>query len=154
MKATLPTTPCDADWHHDRTVNDPMPMPINPPKIKERRLTAVPPSRTPTEVIAARATSYNLSSEDISRCRAIARDSDRESILDIARAVAEHTGIPVSAIQGYGRTRPVVQSRWLVCYIAHVEQGHTLQAIGRVLRKHHTSILLGVQMERKRRSAT
>lgn len=63
MKVTIPTVPWDDEWHHDP--GDPMPMPINPPKIKERRLTAVPKTKTPTEVIAERAFTGNLNASDL-----------------------------------------------------------------------------------------
>jgi len=93
---------------------------------------------------------YKLSPDDIRRARSIAM-TDRRAILDIVNAVAEASGIPVAAITGYGRTNQISQARWLISYIAHVDEGHTVEAIGKVLRKHHTSIVHGVQKERERR---
>jgi chromosomal replication initiation ATPase DnaA len=95
---------------------------------------------------------YTLSQDDIRRARSIAM-TDRRAILDIVNAVSEATGIPVSAITGYGRTNQISQARALISYIAHVDEGHSLLAIGLVLRKDHSSVWHGVQRERERRAA-
>lgn len=93
---------------------------------------------------------FSLSNEDIKRCREIAL-GNRDRILDVLRAVSEQTGIPVTAILSARRERAISQARGLVCYIAHVEQGHSQVAVGRALRIDHTSVCHAVKMERKRR---
>lgn len=88
-----------------------------------------------------------LSIEDIKRCREIALGANG-LIMDIVRAVSEQTEIPIKAILSDAKTRPLAQARWLICYIAHVDHGHPLTAIARVLRyKDHTGVLYGVQQE-------
>ena len=92
-----------------------------------------------------------LSADDIKRCREISLGANG-LIMDIVRAVAEATEISVAAIRGDNKGRPVVQARWLICYIAHVEQGHSLPKIARVLNyKDHTGVHYGVVQELKRR---
>jgi chromosomal replication initiation ATPase DnaA len=94
---------------------------------------------------------FTLSSRDIDRCAEIV--SEFSKIMDIVNAVSQATGIRAADICGHARPRSVTQARWLVSYIAHVDEGHSLEAIGQVLRKHHTSILHGVQAERARRAS-
>ena len=92
-----------------------------------------------------------LSEADIRRCREIAQGKN-DLIMDIVKAVAEHVDIPVKAILSDAKTRPLVQARWLICYIAHVDHGHGLAAIARVLKyKDHTGVHYGVQQEIERR---
>jgi chromosomal replication initiation ATPase DnaA len=93
---------------------------------------------------------YTLSDDDVRRCREI-NLSDRRKILDIANAVAEMTEIPITHILSARRSPPISKARWLISYIAHVQEGHPVEAIGRALRIHHTSVCYGVKMERKRR---
>jgi chromosomal replication initiation ATPase DnaA len=93
---------------------------------------------------------FTLSPDDIIRCREISL-GNRDLIMDIVRSVSEQTGIPVSYIQGASKTRKITEARWLICYIAHVDSGFGLEAIGRVLRKDHSSVLHGVKRERERR---
>jgi chromosomal replication initiation ATPase DnaA len=95
---------------------------------------------------------FTLSDDDILRCRSIAL-GDNELIMDIVRAVSKETGIPVALLQGVRKYRPIVQARWLICYLAHVEAGFGVEAIARVLRKDHSSVCYGVRMERERRES-
>jgi chromosomal replication initiation ATPase DnaA len=94
---------------------------------------------------------FTLSPEDVKRCREI-NIGKHDLIMDIVRAVCEQVGIPVKAILSDARTRPLSHARWLICYIAHVEQGHGVEAIARVIRKDHSSVVYGVKMERERRA--
>ncbi len=94
---------------------------------------------------------FTLSNEDILRCREI-NLGKHDLIMDIVKAVCEQVGIPVKAILSEARTRPLSHARWLICYIAHVEQGHGVEAIARVIRKDHSSVVYGVKMERERRA--
>ena len=92
-----------------------------------------------------------LSADDIKRCREI-QLGKHDLIMDIVRAVCEHVDIPVRAILSDARTRPLSHARWLICYIAHVDHGHGVEAIARVIRKDHSSVVYGVKMERERRA--
>ena len=94
---------------------------------------------------------YQLSPADIRRARSLAI-TDRRAILDIAEAVAQEAGVTLAQIQSHRRSPVLSQARWLIAYIAHVDEGHTVEAIGLALRKHHTSISYGVQRERERRA--
>ena len=92
-----------------------------------------------------------LSADDIKRCREISQGVNG-LIMDIIEAVSEATEIPVKAILGTVKSKPIVHARWLICYIAHVEQGHSLPKIARVLKyKDHTGVHYGVVQELKRR---
>jgi hypothetical protein len=92
-----------------------------------------------------------LSADDIKRCREISQGANG-LIMDIIEAVAEASEIPVKAILSDGKSRPIVEARWLISYIAHVEQGHSLPKIARVLKyKDHTGVHYGVVQELKRR---
>lgn len=94
---------------------------------------------------------FTLSPEDIARCREIAIGANG-LIMDIVRGVSELTEIPVSAILGDRKGKPLVQARWLICYISHVHEGHSLPTIARVLKyKDHTGVHYGVVQELKRR---
>lgn len=93
---------------------------------------------------------FTLSDEDIKRCREI-NLGKHDLIMDIVKAVCEQLGIPVRAILSDARTRPLAHARWLICYIAHVDQGHGVEAIARVIKKDHSSVCYGVKMERERR---
>lgn len=90
-----------------------------------------------------------LSPEDVRRCREINIGS-RELIMDVVRAVCRETEIPVAAILGDSRKRTICQARWLICYLAR-ERGHTVEAIGRAIRKDHSSVVYGAHQERIRR---
>lgn len=91
-----------------------------------------------------------LSPADIARCREISLGK-RDLIMDVVKAVCEASDIPVNAMLGGRRTRAYSQARWLICYIAHVERGHGVEAIARVLNKDHSSVVYGVKQERIRR---
>jgi chromosomal replication initiation ATPase DnaA len=93
---------------------------------------------------------FQLSDDDILRCRKISI-GNRDLIMDIVRAVSEHTGIPIAHIQGPRKNRELSDARWLISYIAHVERGFPINAIARVLRKDHSSICHGVRKEQESR---
>jgi chromosomal replication initiation ATPase DnaA len=94
---------------------------------------------------------FTLSDEDIRRCREIALGANG-LVMDIVRGVSTQTEIPISAILGDRKAKPIVQARWLICYLAHVQEGHGLEAIARVLKyKDHTGVHYGVVQELKRR---
>lgn len=95
---------------------------------------------------------FRLSDEDIRRCREIAL-GNRDLIMDVVRIVSKHTGIPVAYIKGKRKTQAIVHARWLACYLAHDRQGFTLEEIGKAMGLDHTTVLHGVQQERKRRKA-
>lgn len=94
---------------------------------------------------------FTLSTDDIKRCREISL-GNRDLIMDIVRAVAEHSEIPVAAILGPRRTEAVVQARWMIFRLAH-EAGHSSAAIARAMRKDHSTVLNGIRMERERLAA-
>lgn len=93
---------------------------------------------------------YTLSQADLARCQTFSR-SDRARVIDIIQAVAEASGVPVDHIIGVRRDPQTSRARWLVCYLAHVEEGIPALAVARVLRKHHTSVLYGAEKERQAR---
>lgn len=95
---------------------------------------------------------FTLLPEDIKRCREISL-ANRDLIMDIVRAVSEATEIPVAHIQGPRKTREVVLARWMICYLAHVESGFTVEAIARVLRRDHSTVCHAIAKERERRAA-
>lgn len=90
-----------------------------------------------------------LSADDIKRCRDI---SNRELgiVRQIASQVAEATDVPFKAIMGVRRDARTVQARQLVMYIARRE-GLSLQRIGRVMNRDHTTVLHGIRAEEQRR---
>jgi hypothetical protein len=92
-----------------------------------------------------------LSADDIKRCREISL-GENGLVMDIVRAVCEQVEMPVKTVLSDNKGRTVVQVRWLICYIAHVDYGHSLAAIARVLKyKDHTGVHYGVQQETERR---
>ena len=93
---------------------------------------------------------YALSPADIIQCRAInMRYSAR--VREIALAISAETSIPISSIYGRRRTRPIVEARWLVMYLAS-EAGISQVEIGKALNlKDHTSVSHGIRSEKKRR---
>lgn len=94
---------------------------------------------------------FTLAPDDIKRCREISTGGNG-LIMDIAKAVAEQVEIPLRTVLSDHKGRSVVHVRWLICYIAHVEYGHSLASIARVLKyKDHTGPWYGVVQELKRR---
>lgn len=93
---------------------------------------------------------FTLSDDDIRRCREISIGK-RELIMDIVRAVSEATGVPIDAIKGPRNFAEIVEARRIICYIAHVERGHTTTAIGRVISKDHSTVSHAARAEKKRR---
>ncbi|WP_311271063.1 helix-turn-helix domain-containing protein [Sphingobium sp. WCS2017Hpa-17] len=72
------------------------------------------------------------------------------SSLIIERA-AEISGYPVSILRGPARDRPICMVRWAIMAILRA-RGLSLATIGRLLNRHHTSVISGLErVERLRR---
>ncbi len=95
---------------------------------------------------------YTLSQANLDRCKSLTR-SDRARVIDIIQAVADASGVSADDIINGKRDATTCRARWLVCYLAHVEEGITSVAVGKALRMHHTSVLYGVGREREARMA-
>lgn len=65
------------------------------------------------------------------------------SPLIIERA-AEISGYPVSVLRGPARDRPICMVRWAVMAILRA-RGLSLATIGRLLNRHHTSVISGLE---------
>lgn len=91
-----------------------------------------------------------LAPEDHARAAEIAA-GNVSRIRQITRSVSEATGIPMGAILGSSRARPITRARWLVWTIAHRE-GMSLAAIGRGTGHDHTSVLHGIRREGEERA--
>ncbi|WP_311271059.1 helix-turn-helix domain-containing protein [Sphingobium sp. WCS2017Hpa-17] len=72
------------------------------------------------------------------------------SPLIIERA-AEISGYPVSILRGPARDRPICMVRWAIMAALRA-RGLSLATIGRLLNRHHTSVISGLErIERLRR---
>ena len=89
-----------------------------------------------------------LSPEDISAAKAIV--AARVTIQNIAREVADLTGIPLDDIMGRCRKGEVCRARELVCYVAY-SRGFSYPRIGMALGRDHTTIMQAVRNMRQRR---
>lgn len=65
------------------------------------------------------------------------------SPLIIERA-AEISGYPVSVLRGPARDRPICMVRWAIMAILRA-RGLSLATIGRLLNRHHTSVISGLE---------
>lgn len=90
-----------------------------------------------------------LSVDDLERCREIAEAGARK-VKPFVNAVSEATGIPAHLFYGRRRTAHISQARQLVYFLAH-QSGISLSDIGRAMNRDHTTIMHGVQREKKRR---
>lgn len=69
----------------------------------------------------------------------------RAPITSIIKSVSEQTGVSVGAIKGRSKVRAVARARQLVMYRAHRQHGFSLNQVGRVLDRDHSSVLCGVR---------
>ena len=60
--------------------------------------------------------------------------------------VSELTGIPVSEIKGKTSNKKVFFARHLLCFLARYNTVMSLPAIGRVLKRHHTTIMHSIRI--------
>ncbi|GGE26740.1 dnaA protein helix-turn-helix [Gemmobacter megaterium] len=88
----------------------------------------------------------------VARVRAIEADAQMlrrvllpESMLDeVIEVVARTNGLPVAAIRGAGRSKPVVAARWAVMAIAR-KRGMSAPEIARALRCDQSSVTHGLR---------
>ena len=66
--------------------------------------------------------------------------------------VASMTGVPFHHMIGPDRNKRVSHARQLGMFIAR-ERGATLQQIGNILGRDHTTVMYGIQAEKARRAA-
>ena len=66
--------------------------------------------------------------------------------------VAAMTGVPFHQIVGPDQNKRVSQARQLGMFIAR-ERGATLQQIGDILGRDHTTVMYGIRAEKARRAA-
>jgi chromosomal replication initiation ATPase DnaA len=90
-----------------------------------------------------------LTAADLARCEAIS-PRRKTPMAEIVRAVSEQTGIPTTAIYGRKRTADIAQARQIVMYLCRRE-GVKLEAIASYLGRDHTTVLAGINAEKKRR---
>jgi chromosomal replication initiation ATPase DnaA len=93
---------------------------------------------------------YTLSAEDVKRCREISIGG-RTLVMEIVKAVCESADIPIAEVLGVRRSQAIVDARWLIFYLAK-ENGHTVEAIGRAMKKDHSTVVHGIQQEKLRRA--
>ena len=93
---------------------------------------------------------YVLSKEAIDACNAVFV-LHRSTVLKIVDAVAEATGIPAKHILSKSRTAPVARARQIVMYEAR-KAGLSYPQIGRALGRDHSTVVMGVRTEEKRRA--
>lgn len=63
------------------------------------------------------------------------------SIMEIVRRVSYEMGLPVDAVMGHCRQRPLVRARAAIAWLALRFETASCCGIGRRLGRHHTSIL-------------
>lgn len=68
----------------------------------------------------------------------------RPRVVEIVRAVAIAADVPIRQLIGDGRCRPLVLPRHAAMHLACL-YGHSYPAIGRIIRKDHTTVLNGVR---------
>lgn len=90
-----------------------------------------------------------LTPEDLARCQAIV-EVEVVDIRQIVNAVAEATSIPAWVIYSKKRDKKFAHARQLVYYLAH-RHGMSFSAIGRAMRRDHTTVMHGVKCEELRR---
>jgi chromosomal replication initiation ATPase DnaA len=66
--------------------------------------------------------------------------------------VASMTGVPFHQIIGPDQNKRVSHARQLGMFIAR-ERGATLQQIGNILGRYHTTVMYGIRAEKARRAA-
>lgn len=75
------------------------------------------------------------------------------SIASIIDAVSAETGVDIADIKGTARNQPIVLARNLVSHLAVEHSGKSLPQIGRVLNKHHTTVMYADRRMRERRKS-
>lgn len=90
-----------------------------------------------------------LSADDLARCAQI---SPRRStpMPEIVREVSAATGISTAEIYGRSRIGKIAQARQIVMYLCR-EKGMTLTQIGNLLHRDHTTVMAGIEAEKRRR---
>lgn len=73
-----------------------------------------------------------------------------QSLACLIRIVANRAGITEADILGHCRERKFSEPRQFVMYLAH-KRGMSLPQIGRIMGRHHTTVLHGVRAEMARR---
>ena len=73
-----------------------------------------------------------------------------QSLACLIRIVANRAGITEADILGQSRLRKITEHRQFVMYLAH-KRGMSLPQIGRIMGRHHTTVLHGVRAEAARR---
>lgn len=73
-----------------------------------------------------------------------------QSLACLIRIVAARAGITEADILGPSRLRKFSNPRQFVMYLAH-KRGMSLPQIGRIMGRHHTTVLHGVRAEEARR---
>jgi len=73
-----------------------------------------------------------------------------QSLACLIRIVANRAGITEADILGHCRARKFSNPRQFVMYLAH-KRGMSLPQIGRIMGRHHTTVLHGVRAEAARR---
>ena len=85
-----------------------------------------------------------LVTEEQRRREAMARESVIEEAKEIMLEVAEEYGVTVYQITSPSRSRYVVRSRWEVMRRLRDELDLTLDAIGRVVHRDHSTVIYGL----------
>lgn len=68
---------------------------------------------------------------------------------EIVRETCERHGITLEMVVGKRRTRPIVACRYEIMW--HLNRlGMSMPAIGRRLKRHHTTVLHGIRQHQKR----
>lgn len=73
-----------------------------------------------------------------------------QSLACLIRIVANRAGITEADILGPSRLRKITEPRQFVMYLAH-KRGMSLPKIGRIMGRHHTTVLHGIRAEEARR---
>lgn len=81
---------------------------------------------------------------------AILAIKERSAIRAIAKRVCQETGLDYSLVMGRCRETQFTQARQLIWSIAQ-QNGASLAQIGRVFNRDHTTIMSGIQSEKRRR---
>lgn len=74
-------------------------------------------------------------------------------VIRVLKAVSTHTGVPISEMRSERREQRIVKPRQYVYYLSKKLTTASMPAIGRQLRKDHTSVLSGIRkIEKLRRT--
>ncbi len=81
---------------------------------------------------------------------AIAAIRGRATIRQFARNVCAEAGVSIHIVMGRNRTPAICRLRELIWYRAHAE-GYSLNQIGQVFGRDHTTVMHGIRNEQRRR---